>query len=172
MVDQLQKERHDRGSEFEAEIRRSWRMIPQIWRMKIPDRGGGTRPADTIVTTINGNILSELKRTKGDRFELNFLRPNQIRGLLHFEIIPQNYGLVFVSFQNSEIDEAYAFRLSTLMRYMKEYRFQYISREVFKNFVSTPAIFLPRTYYHDPKNKKNSGPAYDLTEVVKCCKLL
>jgi hypothetical protein len=167
-----QKERHDRGEEFQNEIRRSWRLISNVWRMRIKDGRGGTRPADEIVTTVNGNFLVEAKRTAGDRFELGFIRPNQFRGLLNFEVIPHNLGLVFVSFQNKTVDEAYAFRLSSLLKYMRQYRFQYISLAVFRNFLAIPCIQLPRTYYHDPKNAKLSGPAYDLTEVIRCCKSL
>lgn len=171
-VSRKQKERHDRGEEFQDEIRRSWRLIPNVWRMRIKDGRGGTRPADEIVTTPNGNFLIEAKRTAGDRFELGFIRPNQLRGLVNFEVIPQNFGLVFVSFQNEKIDEAYAFRLSSLLKYMRQYRFQYISLAVFRTFLTIPCLQLPRTYYHDPHNKKLSGPAYDLTEVIKCCKSL
>lgn len=171
-VNQKQKERHDRGEEFQNEIRRSWRLLPHVWRMRIKDGGGSTRPADEIVTTVNGNFLVEAKRTAGDKFELSFIRPNQFRGLLNFEVVPHNFGLVFVSFQNKNTDEAYAFRLSSLIRYMKEYHFQYIGLPIFRNFITIPCISLPRTYYHDPKNARLSGPAYDLTEVVRCCRSL
>lgn len=167
-----QKERHNRGEEFQDEIRRSWRLIPNVWRMRIADGRGATRPADEIVTTINGNFLVEAKRTAGEKFELGFIRPNQFRGLLNFEIIPRNFGLVFVSFLNKNVDEAYAFRLSSAIKYMKEHGFQYIARKSFKNFVDLPTVSLPRTYYHDPKNTKLSGPAYDLTEVISSCHLL
>lgn len=172
MIDHKQKERRDRGEEFQDEIRRSWRMLPNIWRMRIKDGKGGTRPADEIVTTINGNFLVEAKRTAGDKFELGFIRPNQFRGLLNFEVLPHNFGMVFVSFQNKDIDEAYAFRLSSLVKYMKQYRFQYISLAVFRNFLTIPCVSLPRTYYHDPRNTKLSGPAYDLSEVVTHCRSL
>nr|WP_092074976.1 hypothetical protein [Dendrosporobacter quercicolus]NSL49607.1 hypothetical protein [Dendrosporobacter quercicolus DSM 1736]SDN24707.1 hypothetical protein SAMN04488502_11563 [Dendrosporobacter quercicolus] len=167
-----QKERRDRGQEFQDEIRRSWRLVPNVWRMRISDGRGSTRPADEIVTTANGNFLIEAKRTQGDKFELSFIRPNQFRGLLNFEVIPRNFGLVFVSFLSKDIDEAYAFRLSTVIKYMQERRFRYIARNILKNFVTMPAIQLPRTYYHDPKDKRLSGPAYDLTEVINNCQLL
>ncbi|WP_371380870.1 hypothetical protein [Sporomusa aerivorans] len=169
---ELQKERHDRGEEFQNEIRRSWRLIPNVWRMRITDGRGATRPADEIVTTINGNFLVEAKRTAGNKFELGFIRPNQFRGLLNFEVIPRNFGLVFVSFLNKDIDEAFAFRLSTAVKYMQEYRYRYIARNVFKESMTLPVIELPRTYYHDPQNAKLSGPAYDLTEVIERCRLL
>lgn len=167
-----QKERRDRGQEFQDEIRRSWRMMNNVWRLRISDGRGATRPADEIVTTMKGNFLIEAKRTQGDKFELGFIRPNQLRGLLNFEVIPQNFGLVFVSFLNKDIDEAYAFRLSTVIKYMQERRYRYIARNILKNFVTLPAIQLPRTYYHDPKNSRMSGPAYDLTEVINNCQLL
>lgn len=167
-----QKNRRDRGEEFQDEIRRSWRLLPNVWRMRIKDGMGGTRPADEIVTTVNGNFLIEAKRTAGDRFELSFIRPNQFRGLLNFEVVPHNFGLVFVSFQNKNDDEAYAFRLSSLLKYMREYRFQYIGLSVFRKFVTVPCILLPRTYYHDPQNSKLSGLAYDLSEVITRCRSL
>ena len=172
MIDQLQKLRRDRGEEFQDEIRRSWRMIPNVWRLRIKDGRGGSRPADEIVTTSGGNFLIEAKRTQGDKFELGFIRPNQFKGLLSFETIPQNFGLVFISFQNAKIDEAYAVRLSSLIRYTNEYRYRYVSLSVFRNIATIPCVELPRIYYHDPKNKKLSGPAYDLTEVIRCCKSL
>ena len=118
---ELQLERAVRGSKFEQEIRRSWRLVPNVWRVKFSDGGQGTKPADNLMLTMYCNILSELKRTNKDAFYLSFLRANQAKALRDFdEIINHNYGLVFVSFQNDKegIDEAYAFRFITGLKYM------------------------------------------------------
>jgi hypothetical protein len=124
-----QTERRQRGEDFQDEIRRSWRLIPGCWRLRITDgKGTGDRPADDLVLLEHINILSEEKRTAGDRFELSFLRPNQLRGLLAFDnVLERNKGLVFVSFLNADVDEAYAFRLADALPYMKQQNRRYVT---------------------------------------------
>lgn len=169
-----QKERQQRGDDFQKEIRRSWRLIPNVWRMRISDGGAGTRPGDEIVLTSKANFLIEMKRTVGDRFELTMLRPNQVHGLRDFDkTLPHNIGLVFVSFLNEHIDEAYAIRLTTLEHYLKQQNHRYVLRKTLRDsYVEIGAVCLPRIYYHDPANSKLSGPAFDLTEVIRKCQFL
>ncbi|WP_371366256.1 hypothetical protein SRRS_06960 [Sporomusa rhizae] len=173
-IHEIQKERLKRGEDFQKEIRRSWRLIPNIWRMRITDGGAGTRPGDEIVLTAIGNFLVEMKRTAGDRFELSMLRPNQLHGLRDFDrALPHNIGFVFVSFLNEHIDEAYAIRLSTLEKSLKQRNHRYVTRKTLKeSYVEVGAVSMPRIYYHDPANTKLSGPAYDLSEVVRKCQFL
>jgi len=136
--------------------------------MRIPDGKGGTRPADELVLFENINILAEMKRTEGDCFELAFLEPHQIKGLLDFDkVIDRNYGLVYVSFLNEELkrDVAYAFRLVTAMRYMRQKRRKYISmEELYNNAI--PRVYLSRAVMPDGK------PGYNLKEMVSHCKYL
>jgi hypothetical protein len=168
----LQKERRDRGDEFQTEIRRSWRLTPNVWRLRVPDTGAGGRPADEVVLTANGNILAELKRTKKDRFNLSFLRTNQFQGLLDFDLVlPHNYGLVFVSFNRSTVDLAYAFRLRTALGYMRKQRRNHITRRELE-IETIPRIELPRIYIHGQKPEWLNGPAYDLSGVVAHCRSL
>lgn len=127
-----QLERQQRGEDFQDEIRRSWRLIEPCWRMRISDGKGADRPADEIILLQDFNILAEHKRTSSDRFELSFLRPNQIKGLYDFDtVLERNYGLVFVSFLNEDagIDEAYTFRLLAALKYMKTQGRRYITRK-------------------------------------------
>lgn len=63
-----QRERQQRGDDFQAEIRRSWRGVPNVWRMRIADGAGATRPGDEIVITPEVNILAEMKRTESPTF--------------------------------------------------------------------------------------------------------
>jgi hypothetical protein len=166
-----QRERQQRGEDFQDEIRRSWRLIPRTWRMRIPDGKGGTRPADELTLTEKVNILAEMKRTEGERFELDFLEPNQIKGLLDFDnVIERNYGLVYVSFLNEEVhrDTAYAFRLVAAIRFMQQKKRKYISLEELSEGV-IPRIWLPRI----AAEKMDDGkPGYNLKEVANCYKSL
>lgn len=166
-----QRERQQRGEDFQNEIRRSWRLVPHTWRIRIPDGKGGTRPADELILSENINILVEMKRTEGDRFELAFLEPNQIKGLIDFDkVIARNYGLVFISFLNEELrrDIAYAFRLTTAMRYMLQKRRKFITLEEFAN-CSIPRVRIARIM---ADKMPDGNPGYSLKEVVSNCKYL
>lgn len=138
-----QQERRNRGKEFEEEIRRSWSRIPNIWRLRIADGGGASRPGDELVLTPYGNLLIELKRTEEPVFRLDFLRTGQIKGLLEFEhVLPCNYGLIFVSFLDVTRDEVYGFRLFTALKYMRETQRKSIPIQTFRSS-SMPSCKLP-----------------------------
>lgn len=151
-----QKERRDRGEDFQDEMRRSWALVPNSWRLRITDAGAGTRPADEVVLLKSCNILAEHKRTAGDKFELSFLRPPQIRGLLDFECVLQhNKGLVFVSFLNADTDRTLVFRLVDALRFMKREGKNHIKLgdfgSLFTQFVEIPLMEAEkRTYYLQP----------------------
>ena len=165
----LQKERQQRGDDFQNEIRHSWRLVRGCWRMTIESGKGsgqssGTRPADAITLLKDVNVLTELKRTAGDSFKLGMLRPSQLKGLVDFdEILPRNFGLVFVSFLNEEkgIDEAYSFSLIAGLKFMKLLGRFHIKREELM-----PCLKLRRI----PGNER----LYDLSGVndhySNCCK--
>lgn len=165
-----QKERQQRGANYETEMAESWRRIPNCWYMKIPDGGGDSRPGDYIIMLIGANILAEYKRTDGDKFNISFLRPNQINGLINFEAtdIPINNGVVFVSFLNDSkgIDEAYAFRLYPAIRFMREQGKKHIKLEEFRNG-TFPALKLESNLEIVDKNILR---IYDLKEVRSICK--
>lgn len=161
-MDVKQKERQQRGQDFQLEIMNSWKRIPNIWTMTIKDGGGGTRPADRIILTQDINILAELKRTESQRFELAYLRPNQIKGLLDFDqVIERNVGLVFISFHSTKkgIDTAFAFRLMDAMPYMKQAGRSYITLDELRQQV-IPCAEMPRGEHH----------TYDLKGVMTCFK--
>lgn len=164
-----QAERRKRGEDFQDELRRSWRLVPRCWRMRITDAAGrvGTRPADDIILLDQVNILCEAKRTAGDRFELSFLRPNQLRGLLEFDgVMDRNIGMVFVSFLNEAVDLAFAFRLLDALLFMKQQNRQYITLEELQlqkiKRVPLPVIEL---YENDQPVR-----GYDLKGVTNCYK--
>jgi len=162
----LQRERQQRGEEFQEEIRRSWRLIPNCWRMRIADGKGGTRPADEIILLEDINVLAEHKRTQGTVFKLSMLRPNQIQGLIDFdEVITRNYGLVFVNFldEKKDLDKTYVFRLITAIRYMKKKNRLSIPLKALDNEL-IPCIKLPLL--------EAAERTYDLKGVVECYKLL
>lgn len=170
MKPNLQKLRQQRGDDFQNELRASWRLLPNVWRFRLPDGGGGSRPGDELILLEDVNILAEHKRTYGDKFELGFLRPPQLKGLLDFDtVISRNLGLVFVSFLNEEkgTDEAYAFRLIRAMQYMQTKGRQYIKREEL-NQQLVPCIGLPLL----PPPAGTIDRLYDLKGVLQCYKSL
>lgn len=159
-MDHKQRERQQRGEDFQNELRRSWRTVPNCWRMRIADGRGATRPADELILLKDVNILGEHKRTNGDRFEFSFLEVNQVKGLLDFDhVLSRNIGLVFVSFLNDDLgrDLAITFRLKTAMTFMQVKGRKYITIGEFRNKV-IPCLWLPRIKLED-------GPGYDLKEV-------
>ncbi|MEN2464955.1 hypothetical protein [Ornithinibacillus sp. JPR2-1] len=151
-----QRERRQRGHDFQEEILESLRFVPNVWTIHIKDGPGGSRPADRIILTEKINILAELKRTEGQRFYLSFLRTNQLQGLVDFDqVIERNLGLVFVSFHNPKktLDETYVFRLTTALQYMQRKDRLYIDlKELQEGAIST--LYLPR-----------QNDIYDLQEV-------
>ncbi|TVX92258.1 hypothetical protein [Paenibacillus agilis] len=162
-----QRERQQRGEAFQDEMRRSWAYIKNCWRLRLKDGKGGTQVADEVVLLQQVNILGEHKRTEGDRFELSFLRSDQITGLLNFDrVIDRSYGLVFISFHNLAIgrDVAYAVRLVTALRYMQHKGQHYIHLDDFIHKKLPCAQLLRRQDTEDP--------TYDLQELIECCKLL
>jgi hypothetical protein len=119
-----QANKRRRGDNFQEEIRESWKLIPNCYRIAIPGTGG-SRPADSLILLPSVNILAELKRTAGESFKLSFLRKNQLKALIDFEkIMTRNAGVVFVSFLNEveDRDICYVFRLTSMLAFMKDYK--------------------------------------------------
>lgn len=165
-MNEKQKERDQRGRDFEEELRKSWLLVPNCWRFKLPDGRGGTRPGDSIVLLEEANILLEAKRTAGDSFNLGMIRPDQFTGLLDFDrVVSRNYGLVFVSFDSDHLQEAYAFRLTTALAYMKKNRYKNIKHFIFRSNI-VPAVPLPIITLPD------GSRGYDLREVGPSCCIL
>lgn len=155
-----QRERRQRGADFEEQIRNSLRFVPDLWTINIQDGRGGSRPGDRLIITEHVNILAELKRTAGQRFQLSFLRGNQMYGLVDFDnVTKRNYGLVFINFHNpkQDLDEAYAIRLITALKHMRKKDREYVTlKELEKG--SVPAAYLPRI----------NNIRYDLKGVIDC----
>lgn len=161
-MDHKQKERYQRGQDFQEECRRSWRLVPNLWRLRITDGGIlGTRPADELILLEHINLLCEEKRTDGDRFTLSMLRTDQLKGLLKFEqALDRNRGLVLVSFLNEAVDAAYAFRLLDALLFMRQKGRQYITlAELQRGEIE--AIELPRITINEERG-------YDFKGVVDC----
>ena len=171
-MDQKQKERQQRGDDFQDEIRRSWTLV-KSWRMRIPDGKGGSRPADELVLLEAVNLLIEMKRTEGDRFELSFLRPSQVNGLLAFDkVFEQNYGLVLVSFLNEAtgVDEAYAFQLIGAVKFMQQRGRKFISLDEFRE--AAAGRTRPFKAHKLPKIYVDEYPGYDLRGLSLCYKYI
>lgn len=167
-----QRERQQRGGDFQEEYRRSWNQVANVWHLRIKDGGGGTRPADHLTLCENVNILAELKRTAGQKFQLSFLEPNQLKGLIDFDqVIEKNYGLVLCSFHNESknLDECYAIRLIEAVRYMHKKGRQYIHLDELRKWTAEGA--RNRIAIKVPRLEK-SEPTYDLKEVSQCFKYL
>lgn len=165
-----QAERRQRGEDFQIEIRRSWRIIPGCWRLRITDgvNRTGTRPADDLVLLEHINVLSEEKRTASDRFELAYLRPSQIKGLLEFEaVLERNKGLVFVSFLHDDVDAAFAFRLVDATVYMREQNRKYITLQELQlqKILCVPLPVIEIMEGNEPVR------GYDLKGVQECYRL-
>lgn len=158
-INNRQRSRRKRGHDFQEEIRQSLRFIPNLWTIEITDGKGGSRPGDRLILTEEVNILAELKRTSGKKFNLSFLRPNQIQGLVDFDSTSEkNIGLVLVSFHNPKrnLDETYAFRLVTALQYMKNKDIRYLSIHDLRN-KKVPVVKLPKT-----------NGIYDLKGLISC----
>lgn len=165
MADLKQQERRQRGEDFQQELRRSWHYINNCWRMRITDKNSGTRPADDVILLQYINILAEAKRTSGDAFTLSMVRTNQQKGLWDFDsVIPRNKGLIFISFLNTEVDEAYAFRFIDALRYMRNNGTQSIPLEDIRAGQQLKRVYLPL------KHDKNGDRYYDLKGVEQCYK--
>lgn len=158
-----QAERRQRGEDFQEECRRSWRQIPNLWRLRITDGGIlGTRPADELILLEHINLLCEEKRTDSDRFTLSMLRTDQLKGLLKFEqALDRNRGIVLVSFLNEAVDVAYAFRLLDALLFMRKVGRQYITIEGLKQ-MEIEAVYLPRITIDGERG-------YDFKGVVENC---
>ncbi len=155
-----QQERRNRGKDFEQIVRRSWSLVPNIWRMRIADGGGATRPADEIVITPTENFLIEMKRTNTDRFSLDFLREGQIKGLINFDnATDRNYGIVLISFSTENIDEVFAFRLITALDYLISKKSKSIAISEFQSnrfpSLKIPKITFNHMLYYDLKGMLN-----------------
>lgn len=158
-----QAERRAKGEAFQLEVKRSWKLLPNLWRMRITDATGrvGTRPADEVVLTDRYNYLVEEKRTDGNQFTLSMLRTDQLKGLLKFEqALERNRGYVFVSFLSKDVDTAFAFRITDGLVFMKQRNRNYITLDEFLGG-EVEAIELPRITIGE-------DPGYDLKGVLNC----
>lgn len=151
-----QGKRRDRGEQFQQEIRLSWSLVPQSWRLRIADGRGSSRPADELVLLDGCNLLLELKRTTYAGFKLSFMRTNQIKGLLDFErAVPNNRGLVLVSIINDDHDTTLAFRLSQVMKWMQERGQEHVKLEDFyTGQIPFIHLFLHEDYSHLPEGER------------------
>lgn len=164
-----QAERRLRGENFQEEIRRSWRLIPNCWRLRITDgvNRTGTRPGDDLILLEHINILCEEKRAADDRFTWSLLRPDQRKGLREFEAaLQRNRGLVFISFLYDTVDEAYAFRLVEAAEFMGTQGRQYITLAEFQQQKIT-CVPLPLITVDE---RGEMVRAYDLKGVQECYK--
>lgn len=165
------KEAQQRGDDFQAEMRRSWRLLPNLWRIRLKDGGGNSVAADELVIAEGVNILAEHKRTKKSSFQLDFLRPNQIQGLVDFDqVIKRNVGLVFVSFQQAfKYDECYAIRLVNALEYMKGTGKVSIDLDTLRDMAANEKC---RWVVNVPRFPATAEPTFDLRGVLDCFKCL
>lgn len=148
---QSQADKRQRGENFQEEIRRSWALIPNCWRMRITD-DCGSRPADEIVILPHVNFLIEMKRKADDRLNLADLRTNQIGGLIDFiKAGNKNVGMIFVSFLSESVDATYAISIRTFLQHLKKMDRLYMDRQEISEYQE--AILLPRIMVDaDPAN--------------------
>ncbi|MEN6565896.1 MAG: hypothetical protein ABFC57_06310 [Veillonellales bacterium] len=154
-----QAEKRLRGEQFQEEIRRSWSLIPNCWRMRITD-DCGSRPADEIVILPYVNFLIEMKRKAVGRLCLSDLRMNQIGGLNDFEKTGEkNVSLIMFSCLNAEIDVTYAVTFKDLLWFMKK-----------NNRLSLKLMGIRAIGFPLPRLLIGGKPGFDLSGLVAAFK--
>lgn len=155
-----QYEKRARGEAFQNEIKASWRLIPDCWRMRISD-DCGSRPADEIVLLSEDRLLNELKRKSDGMLCISDLRTNQLGGLIDFmHAGGNNFGMVIVSFLDDEWDTAYAIPISVFLSTCEKKNRMYMSiAEIASSTYEGKAVELSRT--------AEFADCYDLKPLVK-----
>lgn len=158
-----QYEKRARGEAFQNEIKASWRLIPDCWRMRISD-DCGSRPADEIVILSEDRLLNELKRKSDGKLCVADLRTNQLGGLIDFmHAGGNNFGIVIVSFLDDERDIAYAIPISVFLNTCEKKNRMYMSSiELASSTYEGKAVELPRT--------AEFADCYDLKPLVEFVK--
>jgi len=162
-----QYEKRARGEAFQNEIKASWRLIPDCWRMRISD-DCGSRPADEIVLLSEDRLLNELKRKADGMLCISDLRTNQLGGLIDFmHAGGNNFGMVLVSFVDDTYDTAYAIAISTFLNLCERKNRMYLSiKEISDAVYEGLAVEIPRLASCQEK-EKFLVDVYDLRPLVK-----
>lgn len=134
-----QKEKLQRGIEFQEEMRKSWLTLSNLWRLRIDD-SSGSRPGDSLILTNYQykplNILIEYKRKMEPVLRLSDLRESQIKGLADFDkVAPWHHSLIIVNFLDEEksINDTYAVTYYSFIKYLNVKKKLQVSAEEIKS---------------------------------------
>lgn len=114
---EAQRERWERGTDFQEEFRSSLHRVPKCWFKRLVD-GSGPQPFDTLALLDKVSLGLEFKRKKSGTLDFSDLRPNQVTGLLNFNnCLTRNVGAVAVHFldEDAGLDECYLVSIQQLL---------------------------------------------------------
>lgn len=116
---EAQRERWERGTDFQEEFRKSLRRVPKCWFIRLSD-GAGPQPFDTLVLLEKFNLGLEFKRTKAVYMDFDDLRPNQVKGLMNFNAAQKHHvGAVVVHFYDEveSLDKCFLVSIKQLLKF-------------------------------------------------------
>lgn len=119
---EAQRNRWERGVDFQEEFRESLRRVPKCWFKRLPD-GAGPQPFDTLVLLEDFNLGLEFKRLKDGNLDFDDIRPNQVKGLVNFNnCLKRNVGAIAVHFYDPErvLDDCFLVSIMQLLRFYSE----------------------------------------------------
>lgn len=154
---EAQRERWERGTDFQEEFRGSLKRVPKCWFKRL--EGPGPQPFDTLALLEKFSLGLEFKRLKEGNLDFDDLRPNQVKGLVNFNnCLKRNVGAVAVHFYNTEtaLDECY---LVSIMQLLKFYFGNEIRRAGLIEFHRTGGLGI-RLHRHE------SGEGWDLVHYI------
>jgi hypothetical protein len=122
MVDRhlVGKKSYRKGKDFEDIMRESWEQVPNSWRIRIKDGGGGESPADDLVLLDKFRLLLEYKSTDKKSFSISgALKTHQIyAGLAFMSLNFFNVSLIVINYES--FNTVYIISMRSLFSFMRK----------------------------------------------------